>query len=229
MMTTPFSSPISPTRPSPDDRDAGLGEWLDRRQRDLTHPKVVEEQLRRAGWHPMPAAIEANRYRSRFNEHPLGYAALLVSTGVAALAVGTVGHALASAIGGTVDRNSLTFWLTIALVALPFAVWAHVWAAHVDRDDPVAVWSQSRKTLAQALIWGCGLVGIGRLAFYGAQLIGALIGATWAIHHSALAGLVNVAITVAIALPLGLWAFHFLHRFDDEDPTRAPEPRRRHR
>ena len=30
---------------------------------------------------------------------------------------------------------------------------------------------------------------------------------------------VNVAITVSIALPLGLWAFHFLHRFDAEDPV----------
>ncbi len=187
--------------------------------------------MRRAGWHPTHAAIEDQpRYRARFNEHSLGYAALLVSTGVAALALlSTVGHSLASGIGGTVNRNSVAWWLTVLLISLPFALWAHIWAARVDRDDPVAVWSRPRKTLAQALVWGCGIVGIARLAFYGAQLVGALVGATWAASGSVAAGLVNVAITVTIALPLGLWAFHFLHRFDDEDPTHAAQPHRRSR
>jgi hypothetical protein len=245
MMTTPSSDPwpstwepAPQTPPAPAARPttvgawnapaepAGLGDWIDRRRQDLTHPQVVEEELRRAGWHPMHAAIEANRYRTRFNEHTLGYAALLVSTGVAALALGTLGHALAAGIDGTVNRNRIAFWLTLALIALPFAVWGHLWATRVDRDDPVAVWSQPRRSLALALVWGCGIVGFGRLAYYGAQLIGTVVGATWAIHGSVAAGLVNVSITVGIALPLGLWAFHFLHRFDNEDPTRTPVPHR---
>ena len=112
-------------------------------------------------------------------------------------------------------------------MSLPFAVWGHVWAARVDRTDPVAVWSRSRRSLALALVWGCGVVGIGRLTFYGAQLVGSLVGATWAAGDTSVAGLVNVAITVGIALPLGLWAFHFLHRFAAEDPARPRLERRR--
>jgi hypothetical protein len=76
------------------------------------------------------------------------------------------------------------------------------------------------------LVWGCAVVGIARLTWYGAQLVGSVVGASWAAGDSSLGGLVNVAITVLIALPLGLWAYNFLHRFDDEDPTR-PEQRRR--
>jgi hypothetical protein len=78
-------------------RPADLVAWLDEQERAGTHPAVVEGQLRLAGWSPPHAAVEASRYRIRFNEHPLGYAALLVSTGVAALALGTVGHMLAAA------------------------------------------------------------------------------------------------------------------------------------
>jgi hypothetical protein len=205
-----------------------LAQWLDEQEDKLTHPRVVEERLRRTGWHPAQASMEALRYRSRFNEHRLGYTALLVSTGVAALALGTVGHVLASGIDHTVNRNTLGFWLTILVVALPFAIWAHIWAAGVDRDDPVAVWSQPRQSLAQALLWGCGIVGIGRLIMYAAQLVGSAVGASWSMGDSVLAGAVNVGITVSIALPLGLWAFQFLHRFDDEDPV-SPQPRHRGR
>jgi hypothetical protein len=222
MMTTPFPTPGVNDRPGWGDqpmRPADLADWLDRQEGDHTHPHVVEDRLRRAGWHPVQAASEALRYRSRFNEHSLGYSALLVATGVAALAAGTVGHLLAAGIDRTISRNGLGLWLTVLAISLPFAIWAHLWAARVDRDDPVAVWSQSRRFLAQVLVWACGLVGIGRLALYGGQLIGSLVGATWAAGDSTVAGAVNVAITVSIALPLGLWAFHFLHRFDDKDPT----------
>lgn len=232
MMTTssgranwPPPNPQDLRRPPAD--PAALADWLDRQERDLTHPAVVEDGLRRAGWNPMGAAMEAARYRTRFNEHPLGYGALLVSTGIAALAAGSTGHVLARGLDQRISRNALAWWLTVLVVALPFAVWAHVWAARVDRDDPVAVWSNSRRFLAKALLWACGIVGIGRLAIYVGQLVGSLVGATWAAGDSTGAGTVNVAITVGIALPLGLWAFRFLHRFDDENPAQPRRQRRR--
>jgi hypothetical protein len=213
---------------TPSVRPGDVAQWLDEQEREATHPLTVEEGLRRAGWHPAHAAMEAARYRTRFNEHRLGYTALLVSTGVAAFAAGTAGHDLAAGIDHSVNRDALAGWLSVLLVSLPFAIWAHVWATHVDRDDPVAVWSQPRRWLAQALVWGCGIVGIVRLVIYAAQLVGSLIGASWASGDSAGAGAVNVAITVGIALPLGLWAFTFLHRFDAEDPS-VPNPRTRAR
>lgn len=225
----PFLSPspsASTARQSPS--PAGdLAAWLDHQERNVTHPKVVEDQLRRAGWHPVQAMTEAARYRTRFNEHPLGYAALLAATGASALAAGTVGHILVSGLNRPISRDGLAWWLTVLAVSLPFAVWAHVWAAGVDRDDPVAVWSEPRRRLAKALVWACGIVGFGRLAWYVAHLMGTLLGATWATGESTSAEALNVAITVSIALPLGLWAFRFLHRFDDENPIAPRRQRRR--
>ena len=205
---------------------ADIVTWLDDQARDAVHPRIVENMVRRSGWQPAQVAMASAQYRERFNEHTLGYSALLVATGVGALAAGTAGHILAGGVDHSVDRNQLAIWLTALAVSLPFAIWAHLWAAKVDRDDPVAVWSRPRRTLANVLVWACGIVGIYRLLRYAAQLIGTLLHATWAAGDSAAAGAINVAITVAIALPLGLWAFSFLHRFDDEDPTRPSQPTR---
>lgn len=205
---------------------SGLGQWLDEQEQHFVHPALVDQSLRRAGWLPQHAAIEAARYRSRFNEHPLGYSALLVSIGAAALSLGTIGHALAAGLNGPVSRNTVGLWLTLFLVSGAFAVPGLLWALRVDREDPVAVWSNPRRCLSEALIWGCGIVGVARLFWYGAQLIGGLVGATWA-HGSLAAGLANVAVTVGIALPVGWWAFSFRHRFDHLDPTISEAQRRR--
>ena len=203
----------------PPERAGDLARWLDGCESDKLHPAVVAEILGRSGWHPAHAAAAANAYRRRFNEHTLGYSALLVATGLTALGAGTSGHLLTAGFDRPVNRNALAFWLSLSLCALPFAVWAHRWAANVDRRDPAAVWSRPRHTLALTLLWASGIVGVARLALYARQLIGVVVGASWAVHHSVLAGAINVMITVGIALPLGLWAFGFLHRFDDEDPT----------
>lgn len=205
----------------------GLAEWLDDCEGRLTHPEVVREQLRRRGWSDYQATAAAADYRSRFNEHPLGYTALLAATGVAALAAGTAGHELVRGLDHPVDRNVLALWLSVLLCTLPFAAWAHQWAARVDREDVVAVWSRPRRQLALVLLWACGLVGGGRLLVYAVQLVGYLVGAPWAEGTSLGAGALNVGIAVGIALPLGMWAYRFLHRFDDEDPTAPPAWRRR--
>jgi hypothetical protein len=213
----PYPAPVLP---------ADIATWLDDQAHDAVHPRTVGNMLRRSGWHPAQIAVASAQYRERFNEHTLGYSALLVATGVGALAAGTAGHILAGGLDHGVNRNQLAIWLTVLTVSLPFAIWAHLWAARIDRDDPVAVWSQPRRTLANVLVWACGIVGVYRLLRYAAQLIGSLLHATWAAGDSAAAGAINVAITVGIALPLGLWAFHFLHRFDDEDPTQPSQPTR---
>jgi hypothetical protein len=205
---------------------AEIALWLDSCEAKLVHPGQVEESLRRAGWYPDSVLAAVGQYRRRFNQHGLGYTALFVATGLAALAAGTAGHLLAAGIYEPVDRDALAGWLTLFVCALPFAVWAHLWAARTDRHDPVAVWSIPRRTLATILLWACGVVGIGRFLIYTAQLIGVIVGASWGQGVSLLAGAVNVGITVTIALPLGLWAHDFLHRFDSEDPTTPVERRR---
>ncbi|MDQ1429054.1 MAG: hypothetical protein QOK39_2530, partial [Acidimicrobiaceae bacterium] len=223
------SHPAYPPAPHPYPAPAlpaDIATWLDDQARDAVHPHTVENMVRRSGWHPAQIAMASAQYRERFNEHTLGYSALLVATGVGALAAGTAGHILAGGLDHSVNRNQLAIWLTALAVSLPFAIWAHLWAAKVDRDDPVAVWSRPRRTLANVLVWACGIVGVYRLLRYAAQLIGTLLHATWAAGDSAAAGAINVAITVGIALPLGLWAFSFLHRFDDEDPTQPSQPTR---
>jgi hypothetical protein len=225
MITQPDPTVDNTIRPSPS--NAGeLARWLDARESELAHPRMVEEQLVRAGWHPGHAAAAALQYRRRFNEHALGYSALMIATGLCALAAGTSGHLLTAGLGRPVDRDALAGWLTLLVCSLPFAAWAHRWAARVDRDDHVAAWSRSRRSMALVLLWACGVVGIGRLFIYAAELIGVLLGASWAQGATVAAGAINVGITVSIALPLGLWAFSFLHRFDSEDPS-VPAPLRR--
>ena len=90
----------------------------------------------------------------------------------------------------------------------------------------MAVWSGPRRKLANVLLWACGIVGVVRLFIYAGQLIGVLVGASWAQDTTVVTGAVNVAITIGIALPLGLWAHAFRHRFDGEDPT-VPVARKR--
>jgi hypothetical protein len=219
--------PAGWTFPVPPERAAAIANWLDGCELEGAHPGSIDERLRREGWSPAQSAAVAEEYRQRFNEHALGYTGLLVATGLAALAAATAGHLLAAGLDGPVNRNGLALWLTLLVCAVPFAAWSHWWAATVDRDDPAAVWSRPRRQLARVLLWGSGVVGIARLMVFVARLIGVLVGATWARGSSAVAGSINVAITIAIALPLGLWAFRFLHRFDDEDPTSPAEHHRR--
>lgn len=204
-----------------------IPEWLDRCEEQLLHPDMVREQLRRQGWDQPRAVAVAEDYRRRFNEHTLGYSALLVSTGVAALAAGTAGHELTRGLDHPVNRDVLAVWLSVLLCTLPFAGWAHQWAARVDREDVVAVWSRPRRELARVLMWACGIVGGARLLIYALRLVAYLVKAPWADGYSLGAGALNVAIAVGISLPLGLWAHRFLHRFDDEDPTTPPAWRRR--
>jgi hypothetical protein len=222
-----FRPPAGGAWPVPPEQAAAIADWLDTCEREGVHPGTIDTQLRRQSWTPAQSAAVAEQYRQRFNEHSLGYSGLLVATGAAALAAGTAGHLITAGLDHPVNRNALAIWLTLLVCALPFAAWSHWWAAGVDRDDPAAVWSRPRRGLARFLLWGAGIVGIGRLMVYAAQLIGVLVGATWARGGSATAGALNVAITVAIALPLGLWAFGFLHRFDGEDPTSPAEHHRR--
>lgn len=205
-----------------------LPAWLDRCEAELVHPAVVEQRLRRAGWGPIPAAQVSAEYRRRFNEHPLGYSALLVSTGVVALAAGSTAHILVGGWTGPLRRHAFAGWLTLLLCASPFAVWAHVWAARVDREDPSAVWSAPRRTLALVLLWSATIVGLVRLVLYVGQLVGVLVGTRPDTGPAIVAGTLNVAVVVGIAVPVWLWAFTFLHRFDTEDPT-VPAAHRRAR
>jgi hypothetical protein len=228
--THPGSEPVNSNWEGPPDahrRVAQMAEYLDRCEADLVHPGRVDAQLRRQGWSPGDAQAVTETYRRRFNEHILGYSALLVATGVTALAAGTVGHYLTNGLNGPVHRQALAFWLAVLICTAPFAVWAHLWAARVDRNDPVAVWSQPRRTLAQILLWASGVVGGLRLLIYATQLSQSIVNPRGSGHHSVAAGLINVAISTVIALPLGLWSYRFLHRFDREDPTAVPEERHR--
>lgn len=202
-------------------------EWLDECESRLLHPDQVSDLLQRAGWAPVQSRAVAGEYRRRFNEHALGYSALLVSIGIAALGAGTAGHTLTAGLSRPVNRNELAVSLTAFLIALPFAGWGHQWATKVDRTDPVAVWSRPRRNLALVLLWACGIVGGVRLLSYGVELIGALVKAPWAARDSLLAGAINVGIAIGIALPLGVWSYRFLHRFDQEDPTAPPSQRTR--
>lgn len=189
--------------------------FLDECAAERLHPDEVAHRLRRAGWDDGTTSIVGEQYRRRFDEHPLGYAGFLFSVGFSALAAGSIGHhALAVAEGRDPSPESLAFWLMVLVVALPFGVWSWLWVRRVDEQDPVAAWSRPRRTLAQTLLWACGIVGGARLLHYVFVLMSTLTGSSWAGDRNLLVGLANVAVTAGITVPLGLWSFKFLHRFD---------------
>lgn len=216
----------SATQPTP---VGAMEAWLDHCEGKLVHPANVEDQLRREGWSPFAAANVAVAYRRRFNEHPLGYATLLTTTGFAALAAGTSGHLIIDGLVHPVHRSALAASLTILICLFPFAVWAHMWAAKVDRDDPVAAWSVPRRNLASTLLWACVIVGAIRLLFYVETLLSALLSTHPQSAGVLGAGALNVGFSLSISVTLGIWAYNFLHRFDNEDPSVPPDTRHRSR
>jgi hypothetical protein len=189
--------------------------FLDQCKDDLVHPDDVARQLVRGGWDASTAALVSERYRGRFDEHRLGYSGFLFAVGFSALSAGSVAHLLlAMAEGLEPSRDALAFWLSILVIALPFAVWSWTWVRRVDATDPVAAWSRPRQSLARTLLWCCGIVGGARLLHYVFTAVATLTGAGWADDRNPLVGLANVAVTAGMTVPLGIWAFRFLHRFD---------------
>ncbi len=136
--------PVSQTVPAQRATPGEVAAWLDLCEAELLHPGQIEDRLRRAGWHPEAVRAAVRSYRTRFNQHTLGYTALLASTGLAALGAGTAGHLLAAGIYQPVNRDALGVWLTLMVCTLPFAIWAHVWAARTDGRDPVATYQMLR-------------------------------------------------------------------------------------
>lgn len=215
-----------PRQPAP---GGAIEAWLDSCEAHLAHPAGVEDQLRRQGWSQPAAASVAESYRRRFNEHSLGYATLLTTTGFAALAAGTSGHLLIDGLVHPVHRRALAATLSILVCLIPFAVWSHAWAARVDREDPVAAWSRPRRNLAATLLWACVIVGAIRLLFYVETLMSALLSTHPESPGVLGAGALNVGFSLSISVSLGIWAYMFLHRFDIEDPSVPPETRHRGR
>jgi hypothetical protein len=206
--TTTIPSPIG----QPATVIAQVEALLDECQAAGTRPDDVRGLLVRNGWTDADAHLVVTRYRARFDEHPLGYAGFLFSVGFGALALGSVGHLLlAFADGGDPSRDALAWWLTVLFIAVPFAIWSWRWVERTDASDPVAAWSGPRSTLANVLLWCCGVVGGVRLLHYVYAVASVLAGAS---DRDLGVGLLNVAITAGITVPLGTWAFRFRHRFD---------------
>ena len=220
METTSFT-------PQPGAQIAAIAAYLDRCEEEALHPHHVAHRLVRAGYGEWEAEQVAERYRRRFDEHPLGYAAFLFTTGFTALSLGSASHLLLDRLDGQEPSpEALSFWLTVLVVAAPLAAWSWRWVQRVDDEDLVAVWSRPRRALATTLVWACGIVGGARLLHYVYTLLMAVADADGATDSSLLVGLANVGVTTAITFPLGVWAFRFLHRFDDEDPSARHQAKR---
>jgi hypothetical protein len=219
-MTTTTTDSDRPVPPAPLASDPGsviaeTERFLDQCQSVGVHPDDVAGELVRAGWQPGTAGLVADRYRARFDEHRLGYAGFLFGVGFSALAAGSIGHLLlAWAEHGEPARETLALWLTVLVIAVPFAIWSWSWVRQVDATDPVAGWSRPRQSLARTLLWCCGIIGGFRLLHYVFTFISTLTGASWAGDRNLLVGLANVGVTAGITVPLGIWAFRFLHKFE---------------
>lgn len=217
-ITDPFVPP--PTASDPGELIRQVELFLDTCEGERLRPSQVEEHLIRAGWRDVDARMVGDRYRARFDEHRLGYAGFLFSVGFSALAAGSTGHLLLAIVEDRdPSREALAFWITILAIAVPFGLWSWRWVTRTDDTDPVAAWSEPRRTLARTLLWCCGIVGGFRLISYVYTVASVISGAA---DRNLAIGLANVAITAGITVPLGTWAFRFLHKFDVTPPTGAP-------
>jgi hypothetical protein len=212
-MTTTTEIPVPPpTAYSTSDLISQVETFLDRCEQERLRPADVEHHLIHSGWRDIDAHLVGERYRSRFDEHRLGYAGFLFSVGFSALAAGSIGHLLLAILEGRdPSREALASWITVLAIAVPFGLWSWRWVARTDDTEPVAAWSEPRRALAKTLLWCCGIVGGARLIAYVYTVASVISGAS---ERDLAIGLLNVAITAGITVPLGTWAFRFLHKFD---------------
>ena len=164
--------------------------------------------------HQVPPSVVYLRPERGPSEHRLAYSVACWGIGLGTLALGSTLHLAVDAIGGQDIEPALSaFWLTFLVVAAPFALWATNAVMRIESTDADAVHSQTRASLTSALLWGAGIVGIGRLLLGVYRLIYGLLNAT-ADGAEIVADLAHVAVTVGVAGALFYGTWTWRHRAD---------------
>lgn len=227
--------PRSPVEPLPGSLPQALRLWLDRRRNAGDTPDRIAEDLVAAGWNADAAADVAVASLRSSDRHRLAYGVLTVSAGFAALAAATSLHLLlvhdpdGSWMAASRARD-LAEALTVLAAAAPTAAWSFRWTRSIEASSAHAVWSPARRSWFGALAACTAVIGLVRLLVYvyGAAL--ALTGASG--EPLSVVDLAQVAVSVAVALPLLWWSAREWRRSallvsglrDPQPGTTAPVP-----
>jgi hypothetical protein len=164
-----------------------------------TDPRPVDPRFAHLPPPPNPGPYRLPAPVTPPYEHRLAYSVACWAAGLGALALGSTLHLAVDALNGTeVDTTLAAFWLTFLVVAAPFALWAASAVLRIEDDDPDAVRSGTRDSLSRALLWGAGIVGIGRLLLGVFRFIDGVL-ARSADGADLLADIAHVGVTVAVA------------------------------
>ncbi len=179
-----------------------LQRWLTERRNAGVRPDAIAAELVAAGWDADTAARLSLRSLRSSDRQTLTYAALTLAAGFAALGAASSAHLI---IDGNPDPILLTCMLTLWLIATPIAVVVRFAARRVESRSSFVMWSGSRRGWYGALAFCTGLVGLGRLLNYVFHAIATLTGASSG--DFTLAAAAQVAISLAVSIPMFLWSF----------------------
>ena len=164
-------------------------------------PDVITDELIAAGWDADAGARAALQSLRSRDHHRLLYWGLTFSAGFAALAV-------ASAIHVALDAHhhpvALAAWITLALIAIPIVAVTAPVARKVERTDPHAIWSPTRRALFGTLAGITAFIGISRLLTYVFRAVAALVDVPG--YDLSAASFVQVAVSLLVSAPLFTWA-----------------------
>ena len=179
-----------------------LQRWLTERRNAGVRPDAIAAELVAAGWDADTAARLSLRSLRSSDRQTLTYAALTLAAGFAALGAASSAHLI---IDGNPDPILLTCMLTLWLIATPIAVVVRFAARRGESRSSFVMWSGSRRGWYGALAFCTGLVGLGRLLNYVFHAIATLTGASSG--DFTLAAAAQVAISLAVSIPMFLWSF----------------------
>lgn len=189
-------------RPRTQTRFPNTGQWLIDQRNAKATPDEITTRLISNGWDADSAARASLRSLRSSDRHTLTYAALNLSTGLAALGLATALHLL---IAGNPDPHALTWMLTMTVITTPIAAVSGYFTHRAERTSDFVMWSPSRRGWFGALAVCTGIVGLVRLIAYVYNAIATLTGAST--ERFSLESASQVVVSTAISIPLFVWSF----------------------
>jgi len=179
-----------------------LRQWLVLERNAGQTPAEIAACLVAEGWDADTAARTALRSLRSTDRQTLTYAALNTAAGLAALGLASSVHLLLS---GNPDPVTLTWMLTVMLVAGPIAGAVAAAARRIESRSTFVLWSASRRGWFGALAFCTATVGIVRLLTYLFSALSTITGASD--QPLTLASAAQVLVTLAVSIPLFGWTF----------------------
>ncbi len=199
--SAPTAQPAQPARVGQANLQVQTRAWLVQRRNAGATPDQLSDELIAAGFDADSAARTALGSLRVRDQHRLVYWTLTFSAGFGALALASALHLM---LAGNPSPLTLAWWLTLALIAAPLCGVSYHWARAVERTEPHAIWSPTRRALFAVLAGITATVGLARLFAYLFDFVAAITGVQGYRLNSESLG--QVIVSLAVAVPLFAWS-----------------------